>query len=69
MLEQQRFFLDIVKEELDKPCPAVYTSVGKVFILQTQDETKEDLAKRMKELEEEEAAVNVCDLENGLMGI
>ena len=59
-LEQERFYLGITKEELDKPTPAIYNSVGKVFILMSQEEAKADLQKRMHDLDEESAAVVVC---------
>ena len=59
-LEQERFYLGITKEELEKPCPAVYNSIGKVFILMTQDEARADVERRIKDLDEETAAVTVC---------
>ena len=60
-LEQERFYLGITKEELDKPTPAIYNSIGKVFILVTPEEAKADLQKRIHDLDEESAAVAVCD--------
>ena len=56
-LEQEKFYLGIAKEELAKPTPAVYNSIGKVFIIMSQEEAQADVEKRLKLLDEETAAV------------
>ena len=52
-LSRERYYVELTEKELEKPSPALYRTVGKVFLSMTPEEATEDVKSKLKMIDEE----------------
>ena len=52
-LAKERYYVELTAKEIETPSPALYRTVGKMFLSMTPEEAREDVAGKLKMLDEE----------------